>query len=523
MDKETILAKLIDTALKGNPLSITNSLKRLWDELEKLMPNLTKTVIDAVTEQLSSVESAQWDKMLGWYKTAGIIEDADVKALRGLKDLAHPFDYAIFFFVAFKLTTNFFKAQLEANVNIQNQKVSKERRPNLPYYSDLIAAAFIAPEKTGDVREVMKRTGFTDDHIDLLFLSQYNTYNEEMVKVLFLRGVLSKDQMFMRMRELGYTDTRIKEIIQSWEVLPGAQDLFYMVGKEAFEPDIIQMIGLDDEFPVDQLEFLRKQGISDEWARKYWYAHWDQPSVQMGFEMLHRGVINSEELNVLFKAVEMPPFWRDKLVQIAYQPFTRVDVRRMHKMGVLTDQELITSYTDLGYDEEKALKMAEFTIRYNDQGGKDITKGQVITAYKSRMIDRGNARDLLETVGYSGDEAEFMLYQEDFKINTALNEKMVKNIGDKFKLNLIDIFEVRKRLGQLNLLAERMEILIESWEIDKYEGTALASKTDLGKFYLAGIINEDTYHMEMKRLGYPPATITWYKQLLTKGAKTTNE
>ncbi|GAH79863.1 unnamed protein product, partial [marine sediment metagenome] len=72
-----------------------------------------------------------------------------------------------------------------------------------------------------------------------------------------------------------------------------------------------------------------KKGLSKEWSERYWAAHWNLPSPQQGFEMLHRGVINVSELNMLLRALDVMPFWRDKLTAIAFRRLTRVDIRRM--------------------------------------------------------------------------------------------------------------------------------------------------------------------------------------------------
>ncbi|GAG78096.1 unnamed protein product, partial [marine sediment metagenome] len=87
------------------------------------------------------------------------------------------------------------------------------------------------------------------------------------------------------------------------------------------------------------------------------------PSPQQGFDMLHRGVISDDELNMLLRALDVMPFWRDKLTQIAFRPLTRVDVRRMYKQGVLTETEVYESYLIAGYNEQNAERMAEFTVR----------------------------------------------------------------------------------------------------------------------------------------------------------------
>jgi len=318
----------------------------------------------------------------------------------------------------------------------------------------------------------------------------------------------------MRMRELGYTDTRTKEIIQGWPIIPGPSDLFHLVAREAFEPDAIKLMGLGDEFPHAQVEWLQKQGISEEWAKKYWYAHWDQPSIQAGYEMLHRDVIGLEALNMLFKTVEIPPFWRDKLIKIAYQPYTRVDVRRMHDMGVLDDDELIRSYMDLGYDEEHALKMAQFTVRYNRQGDKELSMSQVLKGYRENLIEKDDAKDLLMQLEYTEAQTDYFIILEDYKEEKEYQDDLIANIKDRYQNNLIDDFDAQSRLNQLNLPAKQVTVLMDKWQIQRFEDRKLPSKTDLDKFLRFKVINKDTYRMEMHRLGYGSGYITWYENLI---------
>ncbi|GAG30498.1 unnamed protein product, partial [marine sediment metagenome] len=223
------------------------------------------------------------------------------------------------------------------------RNLNAEMSPNLPREEHLLKAAFIAPERIKEVRNQLRLSGFSEDSIDLMFISNYALYDVNTVRDLYLRKAIDTDMMFVRMREIGFTDTRTKEIVQSWELIPGPSDLFHLVAKEAFEPGMIKEMGLDVEFPEEQVKWLEAQGLSRYWAEKYWAAHWDIPSLGQGFDMLHRrvshgvSVIDEAQLDMLYRAAEIPPFWRDKLTAIAYNPFTRVDVRRMHDIGVLNE------------------------------------------------------------------------------------------------------------------------------------------------------------------------------------------
>ncbi|MBA7524148.1 hypothetical protein ES705_16285 [subsurface metagenome] len=149
-------------------------------------------------------------------------------------------------------------------------------------------------------------------------------------------------------------------------VIPPVADIITMAVREAFTPDIARRFGQYQDLPSEYVEAVQKKGLSKEWAERYWAAHWSLPSPQQGFEMLHRGVIGIDDLNMLMRALDIMPFWRDKLTQIAYKPLSRVDVRRMYALGVLDVSGVRKAYTDLGYNDYNADLMTQFTIKYTE-------------------------------------------------------------------------------------------------------------------------------------------------------------
>ncbi|NVM22321.1 MAG: hypothetical protein HWN68_11145 [Desulfobacterales bacterium] len=494
----------------------TAAFSSVWAGFTEVLPNAAKIIFlefyGIANEHTKTSITWVFDYMI----SLEVIDRDDLASLERVKGLPWPANLFLTSFAALILVGGYLSTKSGALLGTLRQELNKIHSPEPAPFREVMMTAFVAPEKTGEVRDALKRNGLSDADIDLLFISMYRIYDENTVRILWLRGVLSDDQMYMRMRELGYTDTRTKEIIQSWPIIPGPADLFHLVAKEAFEPDAIRMMGLGDEFPHEQVEWLKKQGISEEWALKYWYAHWDQPSIGQGFEMLHRGVIGLEELDILFRTVEIPPYWRDKLTKIAYMPYTRVDVRRMHDMGVLDDAELIKAYEDLGYDEEHALKMADFTIKYNRGAEKELTRGQVLTAYRDKLITREDTKELIMQTDYNAEQAEFFLLLEDYKEQKEYQDDMVDNIRDRFQLNLIEEHDARSQLTQMNLPGIKINVLIDKWKIKKFTARKLPSKTDLDKMLRARIINEDQWKFEMQKLGYGWGYIGWYLELVRK-------
>ncbi|GAJ17407.1 unnamed protein product, partial [marine sediment metagenome] len=187
------------------------------------------------------------------------------------------------------------------------------------------------------------------------------------------------------------------------------------------------------DFPEDLEKYAGQKGLSEEWAKRYWAAHWALPSPQQGFEMLHRGVINEDELNMLLRAQDVMPFWRDKLVAIAYRRLTRVDVRRMYREGVLTEGEVYEAYLEHGYNPENARRMSEFTIKQTLSSLSKFTSADITKAYSNGMISAGEARILLQSIGIRPDDANYIIGTAEYKRLWAFTDDQIAGIRNLYK------------------------------------------------------------------------------------------
>ncbi|GAI48572.1 unnamed protein product, partial [marine sediment metagenome] len=186
----------------------------------------------------------------------------------------------------------------------------------------------------------------------------------------------------------------------------------------------------------------------------------------------------------------------------AFRVYTRVDVRRMHDLGVLSEEQLVSAYLDQGYDEEKALNMASFTVRYNAQHQKDLTKSEILTGFKEDIINRNDTKDMLVELDYSENEAEYYVVYEEHKKNKDIEKLLLNNIKDRFQNNLMAETECRDKLAKLGIASNRINALVEQWLIDKFEDRKIPSKTDLDKFFKLDLIDIERFYSELRILGY---------------------
>ncbi|GAI15915.1 unnamed protein product, partial [marine sediment metagenome] len=233
--------------------------------------------------------------------------------------------------------------------------------------------------------------------------------------------------------------------------IPPVADLVTMAVREAFTPAIAEKFGQYEDFPPEFEEWAGKKGVSSEWAKRYWAAHWALPSATQGFAMLHRGIIDEGELNMLLRALDVMPFWRDKLVKVAYRPLTRVDVRRMYKEGILDEAGVYSAYLDHGYNEKNAQAMTDFTVSYVLTQQTKFTTRDVISAYSKRMITVSIARSLLRELGVRSANISFVISTADYKREWAFTEERIKGIRNMFKRKQYTDSKARAELLKLDI------------------------------------------------------------------------
>ena len=370
----------------------------------------------------------------------------------------------------------------------------------------------------------LQQHGYNPQDAEKLIKTLYQLPDETLMFSMWLRNIINTDQLHDGLRGRGYNAEWIDRYKEAIFFIPPVQDLVTMSVREVFNKEVAEKFGQFEDFPEDFAKFARQQGVSREWAERYWAAHWALPSVQLGYEMLHRGVIDNETLLLLLKSQDVMPFWRDKLLQISFAPFTRVDIRRMNKVGVLSSEETKRAYMDIGYNDEKAQKLLEFTEELNKDNNildvtdiSELTRSNILQFYVDGILPRQVAYGMLLAVGFDIATAELWLTDIDLKEEAKERKEEAELVITQAKNGVITFERANDDLNRLNLTS--LEILKYQRKLTQAEASAvkLPSKADIDKMFGAGIIDETVYIDTMQKIGYPKIWIDRYLQLLNKG------
>lgn len=330
---------------------------------------------------------------------------------------------------------------------------------------------------SAEMRTRLEHYGYEGTEIAALLHTAEQYPGTRDLMTAHFRGELTRPQVRLKLQAQGFLIEDIHALMAIAKPLPGPTDLIRMGVREAWRDDIAARWDYDEDFPQPMADAMSLHGFDPEWATRFWRAHWTLPSVQMGYEMMHRDIIDPDELRMLLRVSDIPKYWREQLIKMSYRTLTRVDVRRMYGLGVLDRAGVKRSYLDQGYNEENAEAMTEFTVLYEAPDEYDLLgryKTQVVNlvidAFQKGMLDRAEATTQLMALDYEREESELRLELAAWQKEVATTpdfaadyEKDVRTIIERsYSRRLIGREEAVSMLGALGYGASESEYLLGS-------------------------------------------------------------
>jgi len=402
---------------------------------------------------------------------------------------------------------------------------------NIPTIEDLLLMNYRGFLSESDLKKFAEYYGF-----DPLWLNGYDKINRQYLSPheyvqLLHRGQITKKFFDKMMKEIKCEDQSLQ--YQSiMEYFPTVPDLVRFAVREAYTPEVIKKFGNLDELPEKFILESAKAGLPKDQAENYWASHWELPSMQMGFEMLHRtthekldsdadeitlpsgqkiyNVIGTKTMDTLIKTLDITPYWRNKLKAISYNPLTRVDVRRMYSMGVIDEDKVFTSYLDEGYNEENALLLTNFVAKEYSFEMNGITRATLERAYKDDLITSEELKENLIKLRMSEDTAEFYVSLAEYDKHMLSLKSLIDSLTIQFQEGLLSIDEIRAKIQLENVPTSFVESAIVKIQKQKISSRKLPSLADCQRWLKAGLIDVENFKTRLKTLGYRSEDVDIY-------------
>lgn len=356
----------------------------------------------------------------------------------------------------------------------------------------------------------LRENGYNDWRSNVLKELSRPMFDPQTWIALWHRGITNEAGLNSALDHLGFNPTYRDMLKTLSHPIPGSGDLISMAVREAWDDSFASRWGTDSLFPAPFGEWMEKQGWEPEWAKRYWRAHWVLPSLTMGFEMFQRGFMTLAELKGLLKAQDIMPGYQDKLIDIAYLPYTRVDARRMYGMGILDRAAVKRAYLDLGYNEERAENMTQFTVLYETEGNRELAKTDILDGYKRSMIPYDKANTMLQEMGYPEEDSAFLLSRVDLQVSQAIKDDTLTAIKANYVDGTWELPQTVAAMGKLNLPAKEEDRILALWDIERERRIQRPGIGYLVDFFTRSVITEAHLRSELDHQGFSDTYIEWY-------------
>ena len=407
-----------------------------------------------------------------------------------------------------------FMGPVTASINQIASKLIRWWRPDV---STLASLYFRFPQQAETWNDVAKELGVHDElwlHIKGLLQRRLP---ENLLLTLMLRGDLPENIVSDELQKRGWTVTDIDGLFKTAHLIPQVGDLIRMQVRDAWNEEAITKFGYDQGDRSQVKIWAAKQGLDPDWVDRFWYAHWDLPSMQMGFEMLHRLrdkskpiFFGEEELRLLAKTADIAPNFIDRLMAISYTPYTRVDVRRMFGSGILNEQQVYDSYRDIGYDDEHAKNLTKFTTTVEKTEERALTKDLIMSALARRVYTPEQAKSALVDLGWTDQDADLIISIQEAQQAQKKVDSRISAVHSLFVNGQIEESGVYTRLGPLNLPSDQVNDLIVTWTVEREGKISLPSVGDLETWYRDNMITVEEWRSGMKKRRYLEPDIELY-------------
>ena len=493
----------------------------------------------SITEVIANAGPGRSEADLGNRKSAAVL--ASLPIIGGFMQTLHPGLYEKF-----------------------RQQSFEEDRPNIFSIPDGLELLRRFPDDADTVISDLQNQGWSNDRIEQLTRLRFQLTPVADTLEAWRRGFVDDAGLTDKLTSLGWSEPDQELLRRLTFRIPPIQDMILFAIRGVFDVEESRAFGEFEGLPSElEQQFItnfgieggdfsrqvqvfateaQKLGLSPEWVAAYWTSHWRLPSLQTAYEMFHRlqpDILEAEadrvaadgftvpelsfekpELDRLVRAQDFSSFWRPKLSAIAFNPLTRVDIRRIAKLLGKDKDWMIIQYRKVGFSPFDANLMADFTIAFNAEPDqeqtrelRDLTKTVILDFVENDLFTAEEGVTNLQEIGYDDFAAEALVNLELAKRERALQRDRIDFVEEQVKFGILGLNDASVELDQFGVPAAQKDVILRKLEIQLAPKPSTPSKGDLDNFFNQRIIGTEEYREGLTTRGFADDAIDLYVKL----------
>lgn len=247
------------------------------------------------------------------------------------------------------------------------------------------------------------------------------------------------------------------------------------------------------------------------WFQTSYDANGQAPTPVQALELLNRGIIGQDgtgpgSTDWMQAFLEGP--WRNKwavpfLALRAYLPPPRT-VTALAREGAIDHATALDLLVKQGLTSTLAADYLSGISKAKVATEKDLSKSDVLAMYVDGIIDATAAVPLLVALGYSADEAGYLIKLQDVRKTTTNLNNAVSRVRSLFIAGKVTQTEAQASLTTLGVSAGQSGPLIASWQILHTINAPRISASEVAGAVFYNLIPADEGQARLEAMGYTP-------------------
>jgi hypothetical protein len=220
-------------------------------------------------------------------------------------------------------------------------------------------------------------------------------------------------------------------------------------------------------------------------------------------------VVTTRDVLAALKTNDYAPAWVEKLTAISYRPFGVRDIARAYETGVITAEQAIGRFMDLGYTRDDAEVRARFmVIDSAERRAKYLGTPDPVKARKDfidGVIDAADYRNVMFDAGLTVAVIEERVASAQRAAAAARRRVVMAALRKRFLAGGLDTDQYRAELQRAGVSVTQAGSIVDRDAIVRASRFTELSIARMCKLVSQGYLTVDEYQRRAVNLGYTPA------------------
>lgn len=300
----------------------------------------------------------------------------------------------------------------------------------------------------------------------------------------------------------------------------------------------VKALGITPPTPQEVMVALLQGQIEQSEAERRWNEGGGDPSwFQAAFDsegsaptpdelsdMANRGVIPWDGQGpsvVSFHQGFLEGPWRDKWEapyrQLAVYIPPPETVTTMVAGGYLSDTDALKMYQATGMTAAVASAYLAHAHGEKTTDTKNLAVGEITTLYQDQAIDSDQASAMLGALGYSPEDAAFILTIQDVQRDRKFLESAISRIHTLYVGYKLDRNPALSALAALGVPDGQITNLFQTWDLERKADIKQLTQAEITSAWYYSVIDGDTALTKLQQLGFSPYDAWVILSLKNKG------